>query len=224
MVLLVMIALAMLSLSTIEMRASRNNSAMVEAKANARMALMLAIGELQQHAGQDQRVTANADIISTGDVPQSQILGVWDSIGVNPSGANLTNTKDLNALANAYKNSYANKKRGDRFRKWLISGDQTSVQDDIDFPKLAASSNTIPLIGAHTLGAPNEASLSPELQRKLIKAERLDIKNGATTTGRYAWAVTGENLKARVNLTAPTGIGGDSERMVQRAGLSTNAI
>ncbi len=220
MVLLVMIALAMLSLSTIEMRASRNNSAMV----NARMALMLAIGELQQHAGQDQRVTANADIISTGDVPQSQILGVWDSIGVNPSGANLTNTKDLNALANAYKNSYANKKRGDRFRKWLISGDQTSVQDDIDFPKLAASSNTIPLVGAHTLGASNEASLSPELRRKLIKAERLDIKNGATTKGRYAWAVTGENLKARVNLTAPTGIGGDSERMVQRAGSSINAI
>ena len=47
MVLLVMIALAMLSLSTIELRSVRHDDAMRTAQANARMALMIAIGELQ---------------------------------------------------------------------------------------------------------------------------------------------------------------------------------
>ena len=76
MVLLVMIALAMLSLSTIELRASQNGRAMAEAQANARMALMLAIGELQKHSGSDTRVTARADILDDNNPP---LLGVWKS-------------------------------------------------------------------------------------------------------------------------------------------------
>jgi hypothetical protein len=76
MVLLVMIALAMLSLSTIELRASQNGRAMAEAQANARMALMLAIGKLQLHAGSDTRITAPADII---DEYMPSLTGVWRS-------------------------------------------------------------------------------------------------------------------------------------------------
>ena len=48
MVLLVMIALAMLSLSTIELRSGQNAKVMGEAKANARLALMLALGVCTQ--------------------------------------------------------------------------------------------------------------------------------------------------------------------------------
>jgi len=51
MVLLVMIALAMLSLSTIEMRTAQQGVAMREAQTNARMGLMIAIGELQKNLG-----------------------------------------------------------------------------------------------------------------------------------------------------------------------------
>ena len=63
MVLLVMIATAMLSLSTIELRSSHRTDAMIEAKANARMALVIALGDLQKYAGPDQRVTANGAIL-----------------------------------------------------------------------------------------------------------------------------------------------------------------
>ena len=62
MVLMVMIALAMLSLSTIELRSAKNTKHQQVAQANARMALMLAIGELQKYAGPDTRVTANASL------------------------------------------------------------------------------------------------------------------------------------------------------------------
>ena len=62
MVLLTLVAIAMLSLSTIEQRSSGGgaNEADRMARANARMALMIALGELQKAAGPDQRVTATA--------------------------------------------------------------------------------------------------------------------------------------------------------------------
>ena len=47
MVLLVMVALAMLTLSTVELKSAANGTAMDEARANARLALIMAIGELQ---------------------------------------------------------------------------------------------------------------------------------------------------------------------------------
>ena len=58
MVLLTLVAIAMLSLSTIEQRSSGggSNEADRMARANARMALMIALGELQKAAGPDQRV------------------------------------------------------------------------------------------------------------------------------------------------------------------------
>ncbi|MDB4055502.1 hypothetical protein N9496_05875, partial [Akkermansiaceae bacterium] len=69
MVLMTLVAIAMLSLSTIEQRSSGggSNDADRMARANARMALMIALGELQKAAGPDQRVTATATILDTQD-------------------------------------------------------------------------------------------------------------------------------------------------------------
>ena len=86
MVLLVMIALAMLSLSTIELRASQNGQAMAEARANARLGLLMALGELQKTMGPDQRVSAPAQLAHQ-DAPRG-LTGVWRShraTAANPS-------------------------------------------------------------------------------------------------------------------------------------------
>ncbi len=70
MILLTVIAVGLLSLSTIALRSSTKALAMDTARQNARLALVLAIGELQKHAGQDQRITATADIAaSAGGLP-----------------------------------------------------------------------------------------------------------------------------------------------------------
>ncbi|MEE2623291.1 MAG: hypothetical protein VYA46_03625, partial [Verrucomicrobiota bacterium] len=61
--LLVLIALGLLSLSSVTLRSNTLLDAQTEARANARLALMLALGELQQQLGPDQRISAAAAIL-----------------------------------------------------------------------------------------------------------------------------------------------------------------
>jgi len=68
-VLLVVLGIAMLSLSAISLRSSGAAAATREAKANARLGLILALGELQRSMGPDRRVSAPAGVLDT--VPDS---------------------------------------------------------------------------------------------------------------------------------------------------------
>lgn len=62
MVLLAVIAVGLLSLSAVALRSSSREEDMAVARANARLALIMALNELQRSAGPDQRVTAAADL------------------------------------------------------------------------------------------------------------------------------------------------------------------
>ncbi len=87
-VLLSVIAVGLLSLSSISLRASTQGQAAAVAQANARLALMLAIGDLQKSLGPDQRVTAAADILpaATPVTPgRAHWIGVWDTSTFNPA-------------------------------------------------------------------------------------------------------------------------------------------
>jgi hypothetical protein len=75
MIMLTVIAVGLLSLSAVTLRSSSQGDALAIARANARVALMLAIGELQQQAGPDQRVSATAS--RTGTPPNPNWTGVW---------------------------------------------------------------------------------------------------------------------------------------------------
>lgn len=79
MILLTVIAVGLLSLSAISLRSSSAGRAQATAHANARMAMMLAIGELQKTAGRDQAVTASASLKQSGTVPNPAWTGVWKS-------------------------------------------------------------------------------------------------------------------------------------------------
>ena len=76
-----MLLLSVTTLVQVESRAASNSLQRLHARENARLALMLAIGQLQKHAGPDQRVTARADILGEGnfDPPCRFWTGVWDS-------------------------------------------------------------------------------------------------------------------------------------------------
>ena len=55
--LLAVVAIGLLTLSTVTVRSSVRGSAQREAKSNARLALIIALGELQKNLGPDQRVS-----------------------------------------------------------------------------------------------------------------------------------------------------------------------
>ena len=78
MVLLATLALGLLSLSSVALRTGGIQSDLATARANARMALSLAIAELQKHAGPDQRVTARADLLNESS-PNPAWTGAWDT-------------------------------------------------------------------------------------------------------------------------------------------------
>lgn len=79
-----MLLLLMATLVKVETSASSQQLIQLQARQNALLALMIAFGELQKHAGPDQRVTARADILGD-DVAEGARFwtGVWDSS--NPS-------------------------------------------------------------------------------------------------------------------------------------------
>ena len=72
MILLTVVAVGLLGLSSISLRSTTQARIMQEARQNARLALMLALGELQAASGPDQRITAAAAVRDTTAVQPSQ--------------------------------------------------------------------------------------------------------------------------------------------------------
>ena len=75
------LVLSITTLVQVEVRAAENTLARLQAKEAAKLALYMAIGDLQKHAGPDQRVTARADILEPEEIADGARFwtGVWDT-------------------------------------------------------------------------------------------------------------------------------------------------
>ncbi|HEY9249625.1 MAG TPA: hypothetical protein VIO38_10855, partial [Rariglobus sp.] len=94
---LVLLLVSLASLTRVETQVAGNNQKLSGARANALLALNLALGQLQKYAGPDQVVSARADITSAGALTQPYLTGLWKT-------SNTTSTPDT----------------------WLVSGNETS--------------------------------------------------------------------------------------------------
>lgn len=174
MVLLSILALGMLSLSSISLRSLGQNNAQATARANARMGLLIALGNLQSWAGPDQRITGRADIL--------------DKVSANPKLTGVWKSWDISASSPPRASEYEKSARDQQFLGWLASSTPDKPQTDITF---ANSSLTNPVIlwDEGSLGKTPDAT-------DIVRASKVSIRE---SPGAYAYVVLDEGVKARIN-------------------------
>lgn len=117
--LIVVLALGMISLASIEIRRASLTDSRALARANARLALMQAIGQLQENMGPDQRVSANAEILGS-NVNQTHWTGVWR--GTQADGSSFFSRDDLSGGLSDTRSSPGAPAASDTVIQWLVSG------------------------------------------------------------------------------------------------------
>lgn len=181
MILLTVVAVGMLSLSTISLRASGQERAVEIARDNARLGMLLALGELQKAAGPDQRVTAPANLVDPTASPG--ITGVWESWKPDPDGSN-------DHVSRKIRPQTADTPTDGEFVTWLASGNPSQPAAPTSPPNQAGPN-------------PNFVTLISDRQQdgQSIRGVHLSkIKVG--TQGAMAWSVSDEGVKARLDLPA----------------------
>lgn len=216
-VLLTLLAVGLLSLSGITLRSSTGISAQAEARANARLALNLALGALQSELGPDRRISGHASLLDSDpeteepdDLLHPHWTGVWDSwaTGNDMFGDDRPSDHRTVLLSSNTRNnskpgmnpSYRNH-REDHFRRWLVSIDAEQAssletvrslsQDGSTHPD--ASATAVTLVGIGSVGDKESNQVTAPLQRC-----DPDAGNTKRRSGRYAWWVADESTKARI--------------------------
>lgn len=201
--LLLMISFGMMNLSSIQVKSSQSDKALMEARANARVALQIAIGKLQLSLGPDQRISANGAILSEPDSSASAVMhphwtGVWHSWQAGSSDTSTSpDTPSEHSTIDGAKNigmhpTYTSK-RDDHFHSWLVSlkpDEAIKIDSPLNLNLTATKlpkkdSTAVELVGKGSLGSGNSANH--------VAARLLSLKNG-----RYAWWVGDESQKARI--------------------------
>ena len=222
MILLTVIAVGLLTLSSVSLRSANSSSAMAEARQNARMAMILALGELQEYAGQDQRATATADIagadggaslpagaqpindksvnnVSKGLTPVQPGTRYWTGVFVNQTQltpntifTRTPNPINIHWLVSGNDSTYSSSNRTGGSR--LFPSDSQYATGTGGSVKDTAKA--VVLAGENSVGS---ASGSTD---RYVVAPLVGIidKNSTKVKGRYAWWVGDEGVKAKLNI------------------------
>ena len=186
MMLLMLVALAMMSLSSNTTRSASIDKGMSEARANARMALMIAIGELQNTLGPDKRISARGVTlakheilnIDEDDLPPSASAKAW-WVGAASSDKDETI---------GYEN---------RDVVWLVSGLDPTATSKAQIGSASPFTEKITMFGGESIdllltgGQP-------------LKAGKISILNTeGTKTGSYAYFIDDNGMKAQLSASHP---------------------
>ena len=170
-----LLILSITSFVVVEQQSANIAKQQLTAKQNALLGLQIAIGELQQRLGPDQRATASADILDSSNNPYTL---VWHS---DPTKGWDSATKDWITGGNA------------DFALPLLSVDPAKLNALIssggEFNE-SALDNPVELM---TTTKPSNGTLTS------LKAERRPLTDAqGATTGNYAWVAQDESLKANL--------------------------
>ena len=193
-VLLVLLIMGLLTLSALSLRQSSQRLELDKAQANARLALSLAIGDLQKYAGPDQRITASAAILDEkpetediDDVGEPHVVGVWQST-LQEEGKTPT---------------IPNYDKPSAFRRWMVSGlseSNAANPDALDKSPFRGTNDGVRLVGKNTSKDNAPKSLS-HLWAGKLPVPATGYRSG--TGGHCAYAVMDEGVKARLDVAPP---------------------
>lgn len=128
-VLLLLVAVGLMSLSAISLRAGSRDAALQQARSNAKLALQLAIGRLQATAGPDQRVTAPAS--QNGQREQGNLTGVWEGWKWDGKGSTPNWEQE----------------KSKRFKGWLVSSPKPEQAKEEQYADGEAPGESVELVG-----------------------------------------------------------------------------
>lgn len=206
MVLLAIVAIGFVSLSSIQIRESLGGKYEVEARANARLALMLAVGELQKQLGPDQRVSARAGILdgasgdgSTNGIEEPHWTAVWSS--TTDGGESLWSRDDSAGGLRDRRFSEAGDEWNseDAVLSYLVSGNEggRAARKDALFEAAVGVSgsegNAVQLVGPTGSGA-NDGTVSVPI---------VPVSRGGREFGGYGFWVSDLGTKANVATRNP---------------------
>ena len=220
MILLTVIAVGLLTLSSISLRSTNSSAAIAEARQNARMAMILALGELQKFAGEDRRVTATADIAGGpgGITLAAGVLPVNDKSVTNVSKRLTAVQPGTRYWTGVFVNqdtpaSIFNKTPSPINIHWLVSGNDSTyslanlsggpaiVPSDSKFA-VSASGGVSDAAKAVVLAGENSVGSATGSIDRYVVAPLVPIldKTSSKVKGRFAWWVGDEGVKAKLNL------------------------
>lgn len=234
MILLTVIAVGLLTLSSVSLRSSTRQDAAAAARANARLALTMAVGQLQLHMGPDQRVSASADLaagaagVAAPDAAAPANLNALDGTSKGLSSVQagtrhwtgVWKNRDLPDLIYT-------KTPAPQLLQWLVSGNEvapfgitpgTSVYGLKPDGSVGDKTKAVVMVGSASAGnQTNDPS-------NYVSAPLVDVFGTGTTPkkiGRYGWWVGDEGVKARINMDRSLTDGTYASLTAQRRGWET---
>ena len=246
--LMAFVLLLLLSVSTlvsVETSLATSNLTKLLAQQNARLSMLIAVGELQKYTGPDQSTTARSDMdasLANTTTGSGRWIGAYGNAGLADYEQSPSEVSATIVAASDSKGSQA------KLLNWLVSGNEStafnpavdvgvdgniqSAPSEFEFAPNALVSglnsdssgltNTITLQGksnsaqpARILVGPNTVGDSPT---DFVAAPLVEIPGGRASAapGRYAWWVGDENMKARVNLPMVDEVNKDSAFVVSQ--------
>ncbi|MEZ5275893.1 MAG: hypothetical protein R3F07_05895 [Opitutaceae bacterium] len=197
---LILLLVSVAALTKVEYAVDRNSQSYARARQNAVLGLNTALGQLQQYAGPDQRVTARAEILDADpDTPQVHEDGVYSP--------NWTGVWDAAAAAAGP-------------LTWLVSGNEvdgapTALAPTVLMAEPAFDNENIWLL--HNTVFYDSSYVDPESDPRII-VRRVPIQSGGipglapgevATFGHYAYWVGDEGVKASIRSLRPVDVSGN---------------
>lgn len=189
---ILLLVITLTTLVRVESQASQLRMDETLARQNALLAMNIALGKLSKLTGPDQRITASAEIFDSNpasesieNVANNNWVGVWDA---DPGLVYLNDRLDTNS---SYYDYDGRRDGSDtRFLGWLVSGDYDGITD--------RDSNITDTNSVVIFGNDFDSTDSKQVENQ-VSVQKVAIDEATGSKGNYAFWVSDENVKARID-------------------------